>query len=387
MLDSLDVLIGFTLIMLIMSMAVTMLTELIGSRFELRGRALKIGVARLIALLDRGLTPQEAKQIADHILRNPLIGGQPTILRKRHRLASVVHREELVKLILDFAAEGDIEKADPHETTNEARLRAKVLSSLKENGIDRPAETIDHIRKATLELEKTSPELSHSIRVNIAILHFADSQFLAKLNSWFDQTVDRVSDVFTARIRLLTAAVAILLSLALQLDSISIINRLSVDDDLRQQLVGAAINRVQESGARSAPPPAAAPDVQATVDAIRKAGVADLEEFGLVSVPRSLKEWCDGWSVAADTQFQAGQERQSRVLIRLFGILLSAALLSLGAPFWYATLRDFLKLRSMIARKDDAERAERQTTQAPAAGGTLPPQLRGGEAGDLEAAG
>lgn len=86
---------------------------------------------------------------------------------------------------------------------------------------------------------------------------------------------------------------------------------------------------------------------------------------------------------------QAGQaERQSRFLIRLFGILLSAALLSLGAPFWYATLRDLLKLRSMIARKDDAERAERQTTQAPAAaGGTLPPQLRGGEAGDLEAAG
>jgi hypothetical protein len=138
------------------------------------------------------------------------------------------------------------------------------------------------------------------MRLNIAILHCADGQFLAKLNSWFDQTVDRVSEVFTARIRLLTAAVAILLSLALQLDSISIINRLSVDDDLRQQLVGAAINRVEEGGAPTAPPPAAAPDVQttpdvqATVDAIRKAGIANLEEFGLVSVPRSLKEWSDG---------------------------------------------------------------------------------------------
>jgi hypothetical protein len=95
MLDSLEILIGFTLIMLIMSMAVTMLTQLIGSWVALRGRALKIGVARLIALLDRGLTSQEAKQIADHILRDPLIGGQRTIFRKRHRLASVVHREEL----------------------------------------------------------------------------------------------------------------------------------------------------------------------------------------------------------------------------------------------------------------------------------------------------
>jgi hypothetical protein len=131
MLDTLDVLIGFTLIMLIMSMAVTMLTQLIGSQLlNLRGRALQTGIARLLALLDRGLTPEEAKSIANHILRNPLI-GQPALTQNKYRLAAALHREELVKLILDFAAEGDAEKADRQSTAGEASLRAKVLSSLK----------------------------------------------------------------------------------------------------------------------------------------------------------------------------------------------------------------------------------------------------------------
>ena len=42
---------------------------------------------------------------------------------------------------------------------------------------------------------------------------------------------------------------------------------------------------------------------------------------------------------------------------------LSVALLCLGAPFWYATLSNFIRLRSTLTQKDDATRNERQTTQ------------------------
>jgi hypothetical protein len=44
--------------------------------------------------------------------------------------------------------------------------------------------------------------------------------------------------------------------------------------------------------------------------------------------------------------------------------LLTAILLSLGAPFWYNTLASLLKLRSAVAQKDDQQRTERQTNQA-----------------------
>ena len=45
------------------------------------------------------------------------------------------------------------------------------------------------------------------------------------------------------------------------------------------------------------------------------------------------------------------------------GVLLTWILLSLGAPFWYDSLKDLLKLRSSLAKKEETARVERQTTQ------------------------
>ncbi len=46
------------------------------------------------------------------------------------------------------------------------------------------------------------------------------------------------------------------------------------------------------------------------------------------------------------------------------GIALSAILMSLGAPFWYDMLKNLLRLRPLIAAKEEAERRERQSAQA-----------------------
>jgi hypothetical protein len=72
---------------------------------------------------------------------------------------------------------------------------------------------------------------------------------------------------------------------------------------------------------------------------------------------------------------------------KLPGILLSAMLLSLGAPFWYNALKNLLKLRSSLADKDDEQRNDRQSdaTLAPA---EMPrTSLAQGESGDLTAVG
>jgi hypothetical protein len=43
------------------------------------------------------------------------------------------------------------------------------------------------------------------------------------------------------------------------------------------------------------------------------------------------------------------------------GVVLTWVLLSLGAPFWYDALKDLLKLRSSLARKEEDARTDRQT--------------------------
>ena len=63
---------------------------------------------------------------------------------------------------------------------------------------------------------------------------------------------------------------------------------------------------------------------------------------GLIRLPSSAG-WWDGFRTA-----------------NVFGMLITALLLSLGAPFWYSSLGRLLQLRSVLAVKDDAQRAQRQ---------------------------
>ena len=88
-------------------------------------------------------------------------------------------------------------------------------------------------------------------------------------------------------------------------------------------------------------------------DADRKKLVSDFTTMDLIKVPESFKDWSERW-------------KQSWVL-KLVGILVSALLLNLGAPFWYNSLKNLLRLRSLIAQKDDDQRTARQTNQTPVA--------------------
>jgi hypothetical protein len=419
MLNSLDVLIGFTVVMLVVSMAVTMITQFIGTTvMNLRGKTLHEGLSRLLALMDKGLDRQDAGKIADYILRNPLVTSATSFFGK-YRLACVIHRDELARLLLDYAVPMDAAKADPQKHGDDSALRAALRDSLARNGIENPEEVLLQVRSASVELEKTNPELSHSQRSTIALLNFASSDFLSKLNSWFDQTVDRTSALFTRRIRVVTAVVGLAVAVLIQLDAIGVINRLSVDEKLRERLVTMAIrkqaewekevNRTQVSvpttqptssgaGAPPSPPPPSPPPTSPPpppppptfADAQKQ-----IEELGIFTLPASPSAWLETWKAPPPPKDKKQPPPTDDRVRRAFGILLAAALLSLGSSFWYAMLANLLKLRSVITRKEEEQRSERQTSQVPGAApnpgaakpGTLPPELAGGEAGNLAALG
>ena len=72
--------------------------------------------------------------------------------------------------------------------------------------------------------------------------------------------------------------------------------------------------------------------------------------------------------------------------MKALGILLTALLLSLGAPFWYGTLQKLLSLRSALATKDDEQRKERQVSgQAASSAGALESAVATDERGELAA--
>lgn len=345
MLKSLDVLIGISLVMLIVSMVVTILTQFITTAINSHGRNLKKGLEDLIAHLDPALREKAVSAlVVEAVLTHPLIGTKPILPFSglKMRLGSIIHRDELTRILLELASPDAWVKIG-----NDAE-RA-LQQALKNSGIDDVDATLDNIRNAAMALEQSNPELASSVRADMAILQQAKSKFVGRINGWFDQTIDRVSQRFTMSARAITFGCALVIAFAIQLDTVGLINALWTNDAARQQLASEANAAMEKLN-----PGAPSSDSLKQLQEIR-----DLAMRGLINLP---------WQTQAATS-QLGSGAWSQWLNRLtpdkfLGILLSAFLLSLGAPFWYNSLGTLLKMRPEIAGKDDAQRRARQSQGA-----------------------
>jgi hypothetical protein len=128
----------------------------------------------------------------------------------------------------------------------------------------------------------------------------------------------------------------LLIAAALQVDTIGLVNRLSADDMLRQAFVTTAASHSQL--------PATADSTPGQLDLQY---MSFLAENGLISAPRSPKEWLQRWTET-----------------NIVGVLVTSLLLSLGAPFWYSALGKLLQLRSVLAVKDDDQRKTREAVSS-----------------------
>jgi len=328
-LKSLDVLIGLVVVLLALSMAVTVVTQAITAIVNTRGRHLKRGLQDLLQQLDPALTATISEAIATAVLTHPLVSGSTTPitggasglrqLLGGARYGNVIHREEFTRLLMALAAgEGSVALEDA--------TRAVLAAALRRNGVADPGLALAAVRGFALELERTSPDLANMTRQNLAFLHAAPSDLVAKINSWFDQTMDRTSQRFTASTRAITFAGAFVVAFGLQVDTPSLANRLAMDDAMRDAFVQQAQAMHASQGS---------PEVDYR---------AFLADNGIIRLP-DYRGYLTGFGS----------------LSAVFGMLVTALLLSLGAPFWYSALARLLQLRSVLAFKDDQQRSERQT--------------------------
>lgn len=481
MLKSLDILIGLSVVMLIVSMAVTLLNQTILNAFARRGRCLQQGIADLLQHLDWKMPRKTAEDVAALVLTQPSIGkskvGALAALFPSLQFGEVIHREELTKILLDFGsrsaeiknclaalstainannrqnigaeasalicavqsvtgAQGEtvkdivkvLEEIVATKVVGRQQLAfnrvaellqdilaplERVVASLEVNGIADPAKTLDNVRMMALQMEKSNPEQANDLRHSNALLQEAASPFLAKINFAFDQTMDRVSERFTYNARVVTFISAAIVAVALQMDTVYIFNRFSMDDKMRDAFVKEAISismdeelkKLGQNDAAQLNLPGKSTPVAATLSGAAS-GTAPVKADSATDEKLSSHG-----SAKGDTQIDPDKEKQylnflfTQGVIRTpspknwvrqwgnvnpVGILLSILLLSLGAPFWYKAIGQLLQFRSILAQKDDSQRTTRQTNQPPDASPkpgtpTAASQSVIGERGDLNA--
>jgi hypothetical protein len=145
-----------------------------------------------------------------------------------------------------------------------------------------------------------------------------------------------VSAQFTAQSRKLVAIVGIAVALALPLDTFDLLKRLARSDSAREQAVELAQTFAADQSSSADPTPR---DV--------RVAAAKLQAAEIIVVPASRAEWLARWQQ-----------------VNWAGVAVSALLLTLGGPFWFAVLKDLLRLRSAAAGQESQDRAQRQAALA-----------------------
>jgi hypothetical protein len=406
MLRYLDSAIAFAVVMLGASLLTTVVTQMISALLASRGTNLRWGLTTLIETLAPG-AKVHAGAIVERVLRHPLISGSAFTKFKalpivgRWQLASAIRGDELIAVLQNLyetASDPNCADAELTKISGSIKQALNVVTVSPLGDIPALMAEIQKLQAGTDAAQKRAKELVESV-------HRAKGEF----KFWFDAGMARVSQRFAMQMRIWTVAAAVLLAFGTHLDSLQLIQKFWADPVQRDALVAAAADMSAQAGEmlgeRNAslpavytqamtdlqsgqfadqlktlnPPPAFATRIegenwlrshlagnakadaiiqeyQSKVSAALQSKIAELrnkfsetetalEEAKFDLVPSPYPGWDTYWF----------GRRPSR---HFWGTLASAILLSLGAPFWFNSLKSLTNLRPLLAQKQKKEDEE-----------------------------
>lgn len=432
MLQHMDTVLSFAVVMLLLSLLVTTIVQIVIALLGLRGIVLRWGIERLLTQVAPDLKDYAA-DIAETVLRHP------AVCNVRRWRATAIRRDEFMRLLEDLAYGDSLGSAGggPIGQLEQSWPRRLAVRLLRFVGIVEsvPAPLTDNAKKAlkgTLEkgasadtqewatskttlrsaLEKAFPKEVSKVRDAVDRAMGRPRQMTADVGVWFNIVMDRTADRFLIATRLVTVIVAAVLTFVLHVDSLDIISELAASPDVRARLVqsaGATLDMAEDAFALAPPEKAvasaaikaaradvnvsdanafdAAPDDLVTrqegEDWINKAikdapaREAFLNAYGK-RFDEKNREWLQQLRQSAD-RIKKRLEEPSLAIVpsplpgwtqyfskprHLLGTLMTVFFLSLGAPFWYNTLRQLSTLRPIIAERIDPKQRGRAGDRA-----------------------
>jgi hypothetical protein len=326
----LDVAIGLIFIFLLLSLAVTAANELLASWLKRRSATLWRGVVQLLG----------GKEMAEQVYSHPLIAGMSDERRPRLRRGRPPAKRNPSYI--------------PSRTFALALLHTLVPPSL----MPRPPGAFRDALAAGLPNDERN-HLTKSLTVLFDDAGGDVEEFKKNIEVWFNNAMERVSGWYKRRTQWVLTLMAIVVTVSMNVDTISIANTLWRDPAMRSALVAQAERFAEqerkELEASEAIPPRPGPpeppdrlpyesaeeDYASASERFRES-MTNLEGLAIPlgwrdrgsgadtreDLPRTLSDWGN-----------AGKRH-------LLGWLLTALAISLGAPFWFDTLNKVIAIRA-----------------------------------------
>jgi hypothetical protein len=458
MLQQLDTLIGFAVVMSVASLLITISTQTISSVLGLRGSNLADGLEAMLQKIVPTLDPKVRGELVERILTQPVISDSMLSMsdniwdkipllawfRKRWKRASAIRPEEFLEVLKDLAetvpepAGARLAARQPAATTAQAPetaapdqappapLKIAALQVLSALHVTAPA-TAATIAALPAQL----PGLTQPDPAQINA-RFDDPAGTAgdNLENWFNSAQDRAQQWFAMHARIWTVTASVVLAFLLQLDTFRLITKLSSDPNERAKLIQFSQATLQQKADEVFTNNLSASTIyRQAIDRLETA--TNIAGLGTIGKPQGGVNFhsqpeAESWLAQ---QVQAGQANPAEILTayrkavqdvakenynkagaefsslndafaqtgvqlmanpyppvftsgwklwswpwewrwsgvwswpasHLFGILTSAALLSLGAPFWFNTLKSLANLRPLLADQIGQEQKSKRT--------------------------
>lgn len=323
----LDVAIGLFFIYLILSILASGIQELIATVLEWRAKQLKEAIQILLGDTEANdPSAKQAQKIADNLWNHPLIQSlnQRKILRSSFGPSYISSKMfaatllEVLKTDYDFNASGTIDD---------------IVKSLNDNKKLEP-----EIRKRIYSIALISQRKATATEEGIKFLE-------KEMRIWFDQSMERASGVYNRNVKGVAFLIGLVVTLVINADTFHILERLNKDAAFRSSMNQVATKVITDNKkpitgclyqANTQNEQNKCFDkINTSLDKITMPLGWDIsniwEQFTKQLNPRYPDKW-EHW-LGGTFKF-------------IFGWLLSAGAIAMGAPFWFDLLGKFINVRN-----------------------------------------
>lgn len=327
----LDVALGVIFVFLIASLLAAAVREAIESKMKSRAVYLEKGIRELLGDKDGA---RMVTAFYEHPLIYSLYKGEYESKDSRRAggaLPTYIPSKNFADAIIDLAIRGPIQSEYA------------------------AAQTTPDLSVAALRQNASRLENPLLIRAVLIATDHADndlSKVAENLQTWFDSSMERVSGWYKRTTHFWLFGIGLVLAVGLNVNTFRIADGLWRDKTLRETLVSRAAavaqdtayqHTLRDSSSRSA-------DLKKTM--------ADLQALTLpIGWSDTAKREAAGYWKAGGGSFA------SYALLALFGYILTALAVTLGAPFWFDLLNKFMVIRSTVKPHEKSQEEESKDPQ------------------------
>lgn len=352
--DALETAIGLTFVFLLISLLCAAVQEWLEGIFKWRAMDLERAVRSLLGDSDGKLTellyqhPLVFSLFQGHydpakLTSSPLTPGSDAMhvrLRARRNLPSYIPSNNFAVALLDLLGRGPVEGGDQASEAavgvKELRERAPTLASA-------------HLRRVLLAILDQSGDDLDKPRRNV--------------QDWYDSAMDRASGWYKRRTQAVLFTLGILAACVLNVDAIHVMKKLTADHAFRKAIVGEAATTSAKEGTTTERMESTWKQINGLGLPIGWTKLDKAIDFPTPVLPIQLCERSAG---------SCAPQHAGWPMV-LFGWLITAFAVMLGAPFWFDVLNKFMVIRSTVKPKEKSPEEGSEDRQRPPASGVEAP--------------